>query len=176
MGLNPYVPTVNALLDRALGVLQVEGRLETTCYLFFGDGYAPLCIKQSEHYITYANAVISTVKPDAYLLIYTNCFRGLPGVSEESRWLTGTIVSIDSLGKTLGCRYYIRGGKVEVLDKKFEIMHGEFDSPDIFKNLYKRLPGNHVSHSNFRRLIDTVTAVIKVTKLPYIKSTNNLSS
>lgn len=176
MGLNPYMPTVNALLDKALGVLQVEGRVETTCYLLFGDGYAPLCIKQSEHYITYANAVISTVKPDAYLLIYTNCFRGLPGVSEEARWLKGTIISIGGLGKTLGCRYCIENGKIEIFDRKFENAQGEFDSPDVFKGLYKRLPGNHVSHSNFRKLIDTVTAVIKVTKLPYIKQTNNLAN
>ena len=176
MGLNPYMPTVNALLDRALGVLQVEGRFETTCYLFFGDGYAPLCIKQSEHYITYANAVISTIKPDAYLLIYTSFFRGLPEASEEERWLRGAIISVDGLGKTLGCRYFIESGNVEILDRKFENTQGRFDSPDVFKSLYNRLPGNHVSHSNFRKLIDTVAAVIKVTKLPYIKQTNNLAN
>lgn len=173
MGIKHYMPLVSALLLRMSKNLQEGKELSVACYLLFSDGYSPLPLKPSAYFYTYANAVISTKKPIAYLIIKNNVTFGEVHKGQSSVcWVSATIVYRNSKSSSLGRRYVSVDGAVRFLDEAPAELSNEFNVPAKWFDLYNDLPSDVVSHDNFNKLIDTVTALIKITKIPYSKPQN----
>jgi hypothetical protein len=170
MGFKFYMPIVTILLSKVSKDL-LEGRsVSVSCHLLFNDGYSPLLLKPSPLYVTYANAVISTLNPDAYLVVENNSSNshndnGGDGVN----WLSAAIVSKKRKTYVVGRRYTIERGKVTFLDKDPLQLPDPFNVSCRLMELYNELPKDTITHPNFIKLVSAVSGFIHVTKTPYSK-------
>jgi hypothetical protein len=170
MGFKLYMPIITILLSKVSKDLLEGKSVPVSCYLLFHDGYSPLLLKPSPLYITYANAVISTLKPDAYLIIENN-----PSYSQINNdfggvnWLSAMVVSKARKTHHVGRRYTIESGKLSFLDAHPAQLPDPFDVSLKLKELYNELPSSAQSHPNFIKLIAAVSTFVEKTKTPYSK-------
>jgi hypothetical protein len=174
MGFKFYLPIVNILLSKVSKDL-LEGKpVQISCHLLFNDGYSPLLLKSSQLYLTYANAIISTLKPDAYIAIENNLSFTKPGNADDGiNCLSAVLVTRTRKIYVIGRRYTINSGKVSFLDKEPSKLPPPFYVSLRLKELYNELPEADQSHPNFKKLVSAVSYFVTMTKMPYSKVIKN---
>jgi hypothetical protein len=170
MGFKFYMPIVTILLSKVSQDLLDGKSVQVSCYLLFQDGYSPLLLQPSPLFITYANAVISTLKPDAYLVIENNLScTDIHGGNGGVNWLSAAVVSKTRKTYVVGRRYTIERGKVSFLDEDLAQLPDPYDISWMLKELYNEFPDAAKSHPNFKKLLSIVSSFTELTKTPYSK-------
>lgn len=170
MGFKFYMPIITILLSKVSKDLLEGKSVPVSCHLLFHDGYSPLLLKPSPLYVTYANAVISTLKPDAYLVIENNLsYSQINNASAGVNWLSAAVVSKTRKSYIIGRRYIIENGTVSFLDEEPAQLPDPFGVSWRLKELYNELPSDAQTHPNFIKLLAAVSTFVEKTKTPYSK-------